>query len=194
MEKAQPFVVAIGGTLRENSSTEKAIRLIVRRCEALGARVQHLSGPDLELPSYAPERPERNEAARRLVDAVRAADAVILGSPGYHGGISGLVKNAIDYIEDLRTDERCYLDGRAVACVATGAGWQGAIATLSSLRAITHALRGWPVPLGVALNTIQPIFSADGECLQPETARTLDAVAEQLMEFVAARAALKVAA
>jgi hypothetical protein len=34
----------------------------------------------------------------------------IVGSPGYHGAISGLVKNALDYIEDLREDPRVYLD------------------------------------------------------------------------------------
>ena len=47
--------------------------------------------------------------------AVSAADGLIIASPGYHGGISGLVKNALDYVEDLRGDARPYLDGRAVA-------------------------------------------------------------------------------
>ena len=36
----------------------------------------------------------------------RGAHALIIGSPGYHGGISGLVKNALDYLEELREDPR----------------------------------------------------------------------------------------
>lgn len=35
---------------------------------------------------------------------------MVVGSPGYHGAVSGLVKNALDYIEDLREDPRVYLD------------------------------------------------------------------------------------
>ena len=190
----KPTIVAVGGTLRAHSSTEKALRLILRRCEALGAETILISGHDLDLPPYAPERPERNDAAARLVNAFRSADAVVLGSPGYHGGISGLVKNAIDYTEDMRSDAACYFDGRPVGCVATGAGWQGAVATLGALRAIVHALRGWPTPLGVAINTIEPVFTPEGECLLPDLQRTLDAVAEQLIDFVAARRALRAAA
>jgi FMN reductase len=76
-----------------------------------------------------------------------------------------MVKNAIDYTEDLRDDERCYLTGKAVGLVATGAGWQGAVQTLVALRGIVHALRGWPTPLGVAVNTAEPVFDSDGQCV-----------------------------
>ncbi len=88
----------------------------------------------------------------------------MLVSPGYHGTVSGLVKNALDYIEDLRDDPRPYLDGRAVGCVATASGWQAAVTTLTSLRSIVHALRGWPTPLGAAVNSAQVEFTADGGC------------------------------
>ncbi|EAT08753.1 MULTISPECIES: NADPH-dependent FMN reductase [Sphingomonadaceae] len=189
----RPVVVAVGGTLREHSSTEKALKLVLRRCVELGADTVLISGADLDLPAYAPERAERTERAQLLVDSLRRADAILIGSPGYHGGISGLVKNALDYTEDMRGDARCYFDGRPVGCVATGAGWQGAVATLGALRAVVHALRGWPTPLGVAINTIEPVFAPDGECLSPDLARTLDAMAEQLLEFVAARSALATA-
>ena len=41
--------------------------------------------------------------------AYRWADGLLVASPGYHGGISGMMKNALDYVEDLRADERVYL-------------------------------------------------------------------------------------
>ncbi len=58
------------------------------------------------------------------------------------------MKNAIDLLEDLRGDSRVYLDGRAVGCIVTAAGWQGCNTTLGAMRGIVHALRGWPTPLG----------------------------------------------
>lgn len=180
---AQPLIVAVGGALRSQSSTEKALRRVLARAEALGARTQLFAGPDLDLPLYSPECAERTGRAAALVAALRAADGVVLGSPGYHGGVSGLVKNVLDYAEDLRGDERPYLDGRAVGCIGAGAGWPGATAALTGLRSIVHALRGWNTPLGVAINTAEPVFDADGGCLNPRVAEQLDAMADQIAGF-----------
>ncbi len=176
-------IVAVGGTIRQGSSTEKALRLVLRAAEACGAQVRLFAGADLELPHYAPERLERSAAATALVEALRAADGVILGSPGYHGGISGLVKNALDYTEDMSKDVRPYLDGRAVASLATGSGWQGANTTLAALRQVVHALRGWPTPLGVAINTREAVFDAEGRCLFPEVEKQLETMGRQVVQF-----------
>jgi FMN reductase len=70
-----------------------------------------------------------------------------------------------------------------VGCVATGAGWQGANATLNALRNVIHALRGWPTPLGLAFNTRQPIFGSDGECLMPDGSESMRLMAVQLLDF-----------
>ncbi len=114
------------------------------------------------------------------------ADGIILGSPGYHGSISGLVKNALDYAEDLRSDARPYFSGRAVGCIATAAGWPGAVNTLSALREIVHALRGWPTPLGAAINSAENVFDEDGGCLVPRVAQTLELMADEVMSFARA--------
>ena len=66
--------------------------------------------------------------------ALRDADAVVVGSPGYHGAVSGLVKNALDYIEDLREDPRVYLDNTPWGCISCAYGWQAAVGTLGQLR------------------------------------------------------------
>lgn len=183
MNNTKPFIVGVGGARRPNSSTEKALKIALRAAADAGADVALFSGSDLDLPLYAPEVEERTEPAQRLVTWLRRADGVILGSPGYHGGVSGLVKNALDYTEDMRGDQRPYFDGRAVGCIATGAGWQGAAATLSALRSIVHALRGWPTPLGGVINTAETVFDAQGDCLSEPITFQLQTVAWQVMEF-----------
>ncbi|MGW4124520.1 NADPH-dependent FMN reductase [Nocardia sp. NPDC004711] len=149
----RPFIVGLGGTLRAESSTESALRIALDAAAANGARTELFGGSVLAaLPMYDPDGPKVAEA-RRLIDALRVADGVIIASPGYHGSISGLVKNALDYVEDLREDGNPYLSGRAVGCVTTAYGWQAAVTTLQTLRSIVHALRGWPTPLGAAINS-----------------------------------------
>ncbi|MCT2582449.1 NADPH-dependent FMN reductase [Actinophytocola gossypii] len=180
-------VVGIGGSLRTDSQSERALRIALAGAALAGAKTTLVSGADLVLPFYDPAEPERGPLAHRLVEELRAADGVVLVSPGYHGTVSGLVKNALDYVEDLRDDRRPYLDGRAVGCVATARGWQAAVTTLTSLRSIVHALRGWPTPLGAAVNSADVLFDPDGDCSDEKVAASLRTIGSQVVEFATAR-------
>jgi FMN reductase len=111
---------------------------------------------------------------------------VIIASPGYHGGPSGVVKNALDYLEELRADERPYLDGRAVGVIVCAAGWQATTTTLISLRSMVHALRGWPTPLGVAINSIEAPCDPDGVYREPVRTQ-LEILGRQVTEFALLR-------
>jgi FMN reductase len=180
------LVVGIGGTTRAGSSTEKALRFALKAAVEAGAETELMGPADLQLPMYAPEFPDRTPQALRLVELLRRADGIIVGSPGYHGGISGLVKNALDYVEDMRGDARVYFDGRAVGCVVTAAGYQAAVGTLGALRQVVHALRGWPTPVGVAINTAEPAFDAAGQPVQKSVADQLTLMAHQVVAFAEA--------
>lgn len=182
---AQPLIVGIGGTTRPNSSTERIVRAVLDAAAVAGARTELFSADRLELPLYAPERPGRTPEAQELVEAIRKADGIVIASPGYHGGISGLVKNALDYVEDLREDERPYLDGRAVGCVVCAYGWQATSTTLVALRSVVHALRGWPTPLGITVNSAEPVFGPDGTIEHSGIASQTEVVAQQIMQFAA---------
>ena len=108
---------------------------------------------------------------------------MVIASPGYHGTVSGLVKNALDYLEVLRDDDRPYLDGRAVGVIAVARGWQAAVSTMTALRQIVHALRGWPTPLGIAANSLTSTFAPDGTCDDEALTTAVGIMADQLMDF-----------
>ena len=122
--------------------------------------------PPSTLPLFAPHRPERSDLALKMVEAIRCADGVVIAPPGYHGTISGHIKNALDYVEDLSKDERPYLESGAVGCCSVAAGWQASVTTLAALRSVVHALRGWPTPLGISVNSAEAVFGR--EWLNPE--------------------------
>ncbi len=178
-----PVIVAIGGTTRPDSTTERALRVCLEVAAARGAETVLLGGPDLMLPLYEYGVTERPPLATRLIDEIRRADGLVLGSPGYHGTMSGLLKNALDYVEDLRGDARPYFDGRAVGCVAVAFGWQAAVNTMTSLRNVVHALRGWPTPLGAALNSSTPLFDAQGRCIDAQARQQLEIIGNQVVDF-----------
>lgn len=184
----QPFIVGIGGTAARGSSTEQALGLALAAAEAAGARTQLFGGEELlALPHYVPGSLGRNGNGQALIDSVRTANGLIIASPGYHGTISGLVKNAIDYLEETAKDDRVYLDGLPVGLIATAYGWQATGGTLGALRSIVHALRGWPTPMGAAINTSGGVFS-EGACQNEAAANQLRLVGLQVVEFATSSA------
>lgn len=179
-----PLIVGLGGTTSDGSATERVLQASLDAAAALGARTRLLAGTDLDLPMYAPG--PRGRRARALVEALREADGVILASPAYHGTVSGLVKNALDHAEDLRCADPPYLEGRAVGCIAVAGGPQAGAATLATLRAIGHALRGWPTPLGVAVDTSDRVFDGGGAIDDAVVLGRLDLLADQVVGFARA--------
>lgn len=137
---------------------------------------------------YAPERSSRTPEERELVEAVRQADGLILASPGYHGGISGLLKNAIDLLEDTARDTRVYFDGMPVGLIVTANGWQATASTIAALRSVVHAMRGWPTPFGATINSSGGIFGLDGQCKDPAVINQLQMVGHQVAEFLSWKA------
>lgn len=175
-------IVAVGGTVNPGSTTEAALHYACRPAIAAGAEVQFFGGEYIgALPHYRGKGYEA-ENGSELVEAVRAADGIIIAAPGYHGTVSGVVKNALDYLEDLAKDKRPYLHGRAVGLIATAYGDQAAMGTLLTLRNIAHSLRGWPTPMGVTARTYQGLFSEEGECLDDRIRIQLTLVGDQVVE------------
>ena len=187
-----PLIVGIGGTTRPGSTSERTLAKALEAAAALGARTRLFGGALLtKIPIYDPATAGDSAELQALLEGVRQADGVIIATPGYHGSVSGVVKNALDALEGLRADTRPYFDGRAVGCIVTADGWQAGGTTLSSLRTIIHALRGWPTPLGVTFNpSASPLFDDAGGLCQERDAATLAMLAGQVVEFARMRAAV----
>jgi FMN reductase len=177
------FIVGIGGTPNPASTTEAAMRVALESAARCGAVTKAFGGQYMAgLPLYL--TPGSATAADELIAAVRQADGLIIASPGYHGSISGIVKNAIDYLELTARDTRVYLDSVPVGLVVTASGWQAMGSTLATMRSIVHALRGWPTPLGATINTSGGAFR-DGVCVDEAASAQLALVGSQVATFAA---------
>ena len=135
------------------------------------------------LPLYDPKAVERTHHERDFVAAVRQASALIIASPGYHGSISGVVKNALDLLEETAKDERPYLADMPVGLIATAYGWQATGSTIAALRSVVHALRGWPTPFAAAINTQITKFDDRGGATDPAVVEQLHLVGKQVARF-----------
>lgn len=174
-------VVALCGSQATNSATERLLRVAATHAELQDTHVLFYRGEQLRLPIYGSPASMRDQAAiRDLLASVATADGVLLGSPSHHGSVSGLLKNALDYLEELRDNTCPYLHDKAVGCIAVGAGTQGPVNTVRAMRDIVHSLRGWPTPLGVAVDRATAVHRGT-----PSLAveRQLALVSQQVVEF-----------
>jgi FMN reductase len=189
--EAAPFVVGLGGTTRPGSTSERTLVKALAAAAGKGARTRLFDGAFLAaLPIYDPASANQSADLAMMLDAVRAADGILISTPGYHGSVSGLIKNALDGLEGLRGDSRPYLEGRAVGCIVTADGWQACGTTLSALRTIVHALRGWPTPLGITFNpSARPLYDEAGDFSEPRDAGQIDMLAGQVVDFARMKSA-----
>ena len=185
-----PLIVGIGGTTRAGSTSERTLVKALDAATRLGARTRLFGGGFLSrLPIYDPASSGDSSELAELLEAVRDADGVLIATPGYHGSVSGLIKNTLDSLEGLREDARPYFEGRAVGCIVTADGWQACGTTLAALRTIVHALRGWPTPLGVTFNpSAGALFDQAGQLCEERDARQIDMLAAQVVEFARLKA------
>lgn len=181
----KPLIVGIGGAIGGRSSTERALKIAMAAAEVAGFETRVFGGDALaRLPMYDPATAIRTDEENDFLSATRAASAMILASPGYHGSISGLVKNALDLFEETAKDEqRPYLTDMPVGLIVTAYGWQATGSTIAALRSVVHSLRGWPTPFAAAINSRLVQFDDAGGTSDSNVGDQLRFVGSQTASF-----------
>ena len=123
------LVVGICGSLRSGSYTRMAVEVALRGAQDVGAKTQMIDLRDYKL-AFCDGRKEDDaypEDVFKLREQVREAQGLILGSPEYHGGYSGVLKNALDL---MGFDE---IEGKMIGLVGVAGGALGAVNALNRL-------------------------------------------------------------
>jgi len=172
------LVVGICGSLRPESHTRAALKVALEGAEEGGARTDLIDLREYNLPfcDGKDDRADRPDV-RRLRDAVRPAQGVILSTPEYHGSLSGSLKNALDL---MGFDE---FEGKMIGLVGVSGGAIGAIGGLEALRQIGRALHAWVVPLQASIAQADQAFGPDGRPTDKRQEDRLKEVGRQVAQF-----------
>lgn len=155
-------VVAVSGSLRDGSYTTAALRYALDAAETAGVETDLIDLADVDLPLYDPDR--SNEAAGDAVDLlerVRVADGVLLGSPVYHGSYSAAFRNFHDYCGFDEYEE-------TVVGLLVAAGGGTIAGTLGDMRSTVRGVHGWTVPLEVGLRNARNRFAPRDRTPEPD--------------------------
>lgn len=169
-------IVGIAGSLRTESYTHKALGLAAQRVEALGAEIEILDLRQMNLPfcDGADEYPEYPDV-KRLQETVEQADGLILATPEYHGGMSGVLKNALDLMSFTELSDK-------VAGVISVLGGQSNSNSLNQMRVVMRWVHAWVIPEQIAIGQAWQAFDKEGKLLDEKLSQRLDKFAESLVE------------
>ena len=137
-------ITMIAGSNRKDASSTHLLQYIGRLLQSQNISVTLVDLHELQLPLYSPDNEEVPSSVQCLRDAVTAADGLILATPEYHGSISGVLKNALDYIQGGQ------LSGKAVLSVSSSGGPIG-VSSLTHLQSIVRNLHGMNSPEWISI-------------------------------------------
>ena len=127
---SEPILLALSGSLRQNATNRKLLREAARLFDP-GTFIE----ADLNLPLYDGDLEDGEgipEKVQALADQIARAHAVIISTPEYNKGPSGVLKNALDWVS--RTEGRPWAD-KPVAVMSAAAGRAGGERAQMVLRA-----------------------------------------------------------
>ena len=93
------------------------------------------------------------------------------------------------HTKDLSQSSFLITGGAGFIGIVCAEGSQAMGSTLASLRAIVHALRGWPTPFGATLNSTLRPFGDAGQVSDAKSVQACNTVAEEVVGFARMRLA-----
>ena len=102
------------------------------------------------------------------------ADAFILSSPEYHGTMSGVMKNSLDWLYSKHTS------GKVFGLIST-LGGQSSNNTLNHMRIAARWIHGWVAPEQIAVPHIKDAFNTDGTLVDHSINERLTKMAESIV-------------
>lgn len=167
-------VVGMAGSLADDSTTRIAVERALDAARAAGATTDFVDLRHLDLPTFDPDEQDAGDAVA-LRRRLQAADAVLLGTPMYHGSYASPLKTALDYsgFEEF--------EDTTVGLLAV-AGGRFPLPALSHLRETMRALDAWTLPTQVAIPESHAA-TADGALADEELTERVATLGRELVTY-----------
>ncbi|MCA1030776.1 NAD(P)H-dependent oxidoreductase [Bacillus timonensis] len=165
-------LLIINGSPRKTGRTGIVSRFIE---ETYNAEMIDLS--DGSIPLYNGEAEQSIiPAVINLKRAVKEADGIVLTSPEYHNGMSGALKNALDFLGSEQFSHK------PVALLAVAGGGKGGINALNNMRIVARGVYANVIPKQLVLDP--PYFNREKDTITDEGSKLVHGLMNELLLYV----------
>jgi len=178
-------LLGISGSLRRQSTNTGLLRAASLHLPPYAS----LQIADIDFELYSAERDEagRSEKINRFTDQVEAADGLLFACPEYNYGITGVLKNAIDWASRPTKGKKVgSMDSKPFAVLGAGGG-MGSGRAQYALRTTMCYLGGIPVirpEIFVRIFEAPAKFDKDGNLIDPTVNTLLKQLTDTLVDHV----------
>lgn len=137
-------ILAVYGATHLDSRSRRTVKVIAEAARLAGAEVQELDLLAAAIPMMRIDQDfSQHEAVLQMKQLTREADAFIVVSPEYHGGMSNWIKNFFDF-------HYHEFAGKLFALAVTTGGSLG-VSCNQQMRVIVQHCHGWTLPYQAAV-------------------------------------------
>ena len=165
-------VLAVVGSLQSASVSRVVIRYVAERLAESGCSVDLLDFHKERLALYDPDVAHQLPGFLELQRRVAQADVIVLGTPDYHGSISGSMKNFLDHFWRE-------FAGKLFATIV--ASHEKGLTATDQLRTVARQCYAWTLPYGVSLT--EDIDVRDGQVVSDALKQRLEMLVRDLRVY-----------
>jgi NAD(P)H-dependent FMN reductase len=186
-----PKILAFAGSTREASWNKRLVKVAAEGARSAGAEVTVIDLRDFPMPLYDGDIEAGEglpEAARRLKALLIEHQGLLISSPEYNGGMSAVLKNAIDWVSRKEGDEpglAAYRD-KVAGIMSTSPGQLGGLRGLVHIRQILTNVGVLVVPQQHALGGAGDAFGDDGMLLDNVQQATVTGIGARVARMIKA--------
>lgn len=169
-------LVALVGSLNKESTTAKGLHVAAEAARRAGAEVIVWSLRERPLPIYDPASDKSEENVQAFIQTMGEADGFLIGSPEYHNGPTGALKNALDFVGYNQ------FNGKPVGLVAS-AGGAVATNTLGQMATILRSLHAYVIPQQGSIGYADS-FNEDGTFQNPKMQERFEKIGTGVVALV----------
>ena len=184
-----PTILAFAGSTRVDSFNKKLVKIAAAGARAAGAEVTYVDLRDLVMPLYDGDLEAKEGIppnAQKFKELMLTHQGLLISAPEYNSGISGVLKNAIDWASRSAPGEAplaCFV-GKVAALMSASPGSLGGLRSLVQVRAILGNIHVLVLPDQIAIPKAHEAFNADGTLKDAKQQGAVEKLGAQLADVL----------
>lgn len=174
MKKNDKIVIFNGAIENQKNNTSAILSAyIAQKIKSKGLEFEPYNIVDKDLPLLDLTRQDVPQKIKEMVAVFQEAELHFWLAPLYHGGIPGIMKNCLDWLEVTANDETPYLTDIKVGLICWADGSQ-AMQGINNMDSIAKSLRAWTLPYTIPMVRSQLTTTINSNTISPYYQQKID--------------------
>ena len=182
MAKTPPKIGFLCGSLRKGSINQQLSKALQKKAKSMGTKTGEVNLATYDLPLYHGDL-KTPAGVKKLITRMKGFDGIVMISPEYNGGLSPVLKNAIDWTSTVETG---HINGKVYGIAACTPGPMSGIMVMRQMQFILMRLGADLVPAQAGCGFAGKAFDSKGALIAEPASSLADKMLTQMLARIKA--------